>query len=245
MPSTRLHLLTDAVRRLDIRALVLASAVAGFFVWVLPARPVLMLDAGFFAFLALQGGLSRLNGAAARTYIKFVVFWVAAKFLVDCIGADNTVGERLADAGVLALRLTGLALLGLIITGDSSPRALGQALSWFAKPLLREHSWKAALALSLMLTAMPRIGRTAANLNRTLRLRGTSLSIVRRFTLIALATLRIIAQEAESIAIAVMTRDLFRPEPWQTDGKPHAGRIDPGGAAGCCAGGFSPVTPRR
>ena len=205
------------VSQVDRRLLVAFSAIIGFLAWRASIETVFLINGLLLVFLWLQNGLMRLISPAARSYAVFISFWVASKFLLDYISAETTLAQQFQDALLMGSRLITLALLSFIMTHDATPRKMGFVLSWFSKPFLRADAWKAALTLALMLSAMTRIGRMLRNLNQTLYLRNPSLPIYRRFMLIGLTALRVLAQESESIAIAIASRDLYRPEPWEAD----------------------------
>ena len=205
------------IASLDRRLLVIASALIGFAAWQVSLETVLLINAFLFLFLWLQASLLRLKSPAAKSYAFLIIFWTISKFLLDTVSFNTSLETRILDASTMAARLLSLAFLSFIITYNASPRKMGAVLAWFSKPFLRKNSWKASLALALMLSAMVRIGRTLKSINQTLYLRNPTLPVYRRFMLIGLTTLRILAQESENITIAIASRDLYRPEPWEPE----------------------------
>ena len=201
----------------DSRTRVITTAFLGACAWFLPIIAVLLLNILLFVVLWLHGGLTKTNRQRAKYYTVFILFWLGTKFLMDCFNPQLSLKDQLIIVGTLGLRLLALASLSFIIIQNTSSKELGQTLSWFLRPFLRNRAWKASLALAIMLSALPRIGRTLSALNQTFHIRNPNLSLIRRIIFISLAALRISAQETENIATAILSRDLYRPEPWEND----------------------------
>jgi hypothetical protein len=68
-----------------------------------------------------------------------------------------------------------------------------------------------------MISFLPKITATMTEINRSLKLRAPKLSAYHRLRLMGLTTLRAVGSQTWDTAIAIASRDLYRPEPWIWD----------------------------
>jgi biotin transport system permease protein len=153
-------------------------------------------------------------------YLAFLVVWTAAQFLLTLSQIPGAYGLAARSAASLGGRLAVVVGLAMAVPLAATPLAVGRAVGWFLGPIdrllgLSGLSWRAALALCLMMSFLPRAIAAAKALDRTLRLRAPRLPILKRLRLEGEAMLRILGSQAWEAALAIAARDLWRPEPWR------------------------------
>lgn len=217
----------------DPRALVAAVTITGLLAWLLPWQGLLW----FFALACI------LAVAACRTmpggrqtlgaYGIFVLLWVLSSFFLRLFDQPDAVGSAMKEALLLGARLFTLLGLAMAVPMAATPLTLGRTLAWYLhwparaeayvcslwpggglKPKIFTGVWRAALALALMMAFFPRLLRMLAALRRSLQLRAPRLALHRRFALLGLAVLRVCSAQTWDMALAIASRDLYRPEPW-------------------------------
>ncbi len=218
----------------DARLLVLCVAALSLTAWLAP-WPVLLcllLPACALACAAVQ--LMPRGRAVLAAYGFFILIWAGSRFCLYLLEHPGAFSPALAGAALLGCRLFTLLGLALAVPLVVTPLTLGRVLAWIlsgparleaaacsgplrgkVRPRLTELAWRAGLALALMMAFFPRAFETLSGLRRTLRLRAPHLPLHRRLALLALAALRILSSQTWDMALAVASRDLYRPGPWQ------------------------------
>ena len=219
--------------RCDVRLLVALVTVSGVAAWLAPWQ-------GLFCFfflaciLAATAFLTLPEGRGALTaYGLFVLVWVVSRLCLYLFEHPGAFGPALEGAVLLGMRLFTLLGLALAVPLTVTPLTLGRVLSWYlgwlvrseaavcthlfrgkVRPVLGEGVWRAALALALMMAFFPRTFRTLSDLRRSLARRAPHLPLRRRVTLLGVSVLRILSVQTWDMALAVASRDLYRPQPW-------------------------------
>jgi biotin transport system permease protein len=216
-------------RSLDPRLKLAAALLVGPALWRVPvsaatvAAVFLLLLTRFLA--AGQPGGRKM----ARSLLTFILFWVAAKAVLD--GITGVPPEYMAsDALQLAVRLAALLMLGLSLALSTSARALGLAVAWALGPLLgRERAWRTALALSLMVHFLPICLSALNGVREAAALRFPDAGFFRRMGIVPQAVIRSLGQRTWNQTLAVACRGLDRAEAWKPDfdwsGKDWAGAV--------------------
>lgn len=204
-----------ALKNIDHRILVVLSALIGVSIWVLPIPILFPFILLLYIFFQIRGGLTIDQKKSVSRYFYFILFWVSTKFIIDTLVLSSSFEIVYTGSVLLFFQLFILILLSLIINQNVSPRIIGQTMGWFVKPILGKKAWKVSLLLMIMLSMMPRIFRLSQKLNQTILIRAPHLSLFKRISLTSIAVLKITFSETESIAIAILSRDLFRSEPWE------------------------------
>ena len=219
---------------IDPRALVALVSVAGVLAWLLPWQGL----AAFFALACLIAGTAYyvLPGgrAALAAYGLFILLWVVSRLSLYLFEYPGAFGPALEGALLLGARLFALLGIAMAVPMAATPLTLGRTLSWYLqwlvsaetaicslrcfrsrlRPFFAGGVWRAALALALMMAFFPRSFRALSALRRSLRLRAPNLALHRRFTLLGLAALRVLSAQTWDMALAIASRNLYRPEPW-------------------------------
>ncbi|MDR1577670.1 MAG: hypothetical protein LBT86_05525 [Deltaproteobacteria bacterium] len=222
----------------DSRLLVAALSLSGLVAWNLTWRywPIVALFWG----LALIPTLTAFQlypqaRGALLAYGLFVLFWIIAQFVLY---AWDKPGQTLAAfylASGLGIKL--LTLLGLAMTMPlaATPITLGRASAWFLEKLAtpwlwlkrlfprgkkkadsgQTPFWRVSLALTLMMAFFPRALRTARELQLSLKRRAPFLPLPKKIKFLGLALLRVVSSQTWEITLAIVSRDLDRPEPWR------------------------------
>jgi hypothetical protein len=219
----------------DARVLACAAAVLNVLAWTAPPEALFCLlvfacACAITAFCVMPWGRAIL-----AAYGFFILTWVVARFCLYLFEHPGAFVPALEGAALLGCRLFALLGLTLAVPLTMTPLTLGRVLSWFLgwltrpeaalcslpplrsrlRPALGEGAWRASLALALMMAFFPRAVRTLADLRRNLRVRAPNLSRRRSIGLLALAALRILSVQTLDMALAIASRDLYRPQPWQ------------------------------
>lgn len=217
----------------DPRALVAAVTVASVLAWLLPWQGMLcfFILASIVAAAAcrvMPGGRQALGA-----YGVFVLLWTFSGFFLRIFEQPGALGPAMEDALLLGARLFTLLGLAMAVPMAVTPLTLGRTLAWYLqwparaeayacslwpkgglKPKVFTGVWRAALALALMMAFFPRLLRMLAALRRSLHLRAPRLALHRRLALLGLAVLRVCSAQTWDMALAIASRDLYRPEPW-------------------------------
>ena len=222
----------------DPRALVAAVTAAGVLAWLLPWPGLLC----FFALACvLAVTVCRVTPGGRRAlsaYGLFVLLWALSSFCLAFFEQPDALAPALEGALLLGARLFTLLGLALAVPLAATPLTLGRTLAWYLhwparaeahicslwpggrlKPVLFTGVWRAALALTLMMAFFPRLLRIVAALRRSLQLRAPRLALHRRFALLGLAVLRVCSAQTWDMALAIASRDLYRPEPWMVQAR--------------------------
>jgi hypothetical protein len=220
--------------RLDTRALVAGVSLAGTLAWVMPWQAT----AFFFVaacVIALTAVVELREGRAAlAAYGVFVLMWTVLQYLLHLLeypGEFATAGIRAALLGGKLFTLLGLALA---VPLAATPLSLGRTLTWYlgwlagaekwvcgaifsgrVRPCLAGGVWRAAMALSLMMAFFPRSLRAMKALRRSLLLRAPRLPVYKRVALMGLALIRVVSSQTWDMTLAIASRNVYRPEPWE------------------------------
>ena len=123
------------------------------------------------------------------------------------------------QTGIFCVQLSSLVLLGLLLAGAYSAYSLACAFSWCLRPLNflgNNHGWKLALALALLLNYIPRIFETLDSIRRATLLRHLPVQGLAYWRMALPRFLSILAEQTWSQAIAIASRKLDNPKPWET-----------------------------
>jgi hypothetical protein len=224
----------SCLKRVDIRLLVALVSSGGVLAWVMPWQ----VTAVFFCIaliIALTAAKLFCEGRGALlAYTFFVLMWTVSQlmlFLWEHPGAFHDAWEA---ALLLGARLFALLGLTLAVPLTTTPFTLGKTLTWYLgwltraekficahifrgkiSPFLSEGVWRAALALSLMMAFFPRSLRAMKNLRQSLSMRAPHLKLHKRVGLLGLAMLRIVSAQIWDMTLAIASRNVYRPEPWE------------------------------
>lgn len=198
----------------DARPKVLLALILGITFWRLPDAALgVVLPLGLLVCFVL-GGFSGPNRGLWPGGLLFVLGWTVAKGVLD-FWAGVPPHALITAAGLFALRLLLLLVLGLCLALSASPLRMGRAFAWYMGPFLRGRAWEAALALTLMIHFLPLAWFRAVALAQALSLRWPRCPWWRRAWLVPQALLRTLAMDTWTQALAVAARGLDGPEPWR------------------------------
>lgn len=203
---------------LDPRVSVFLVLVIGLQTWTLPPRGLALLGLGVVLVLTVLGAQDATKLRVARTYLALIAFWVVAQVILLVIQGASLAQGAVAGS-ILGGRLAILVSLGLILAMLASPRALGLALSWYSRPLLRKSAWKVALALALMVHFLPMVWTSIETTRSSISLRCPDLPWRKRATLIPQATIRALSQKTWEQTIAIAARRLDSADAWKATAK--------------------------
>lgn len=242
-PDRAANAVRAALERIDTRLLAALVSTGGVLAWVLPrgwAVAVFFCIALVIALTAVK--LLRDGRGVLLAYVVFVLLWAGSQFLLFLWENPGAYREALEAALFLGARLFTLLGLALAAPLAATPFALGRTLAWYlgrvagleryvrnrifrgkATPFFTEGAWRAALAISLMMAFFPRALRAMKELRRSLAMRAPNLKPHRRAGLVGLAVLRIASAQTWDMTLAVASRNLYRPEPWEWPAKPGSG----------------------
>lgn len=220
--------------RVDVRLLVAFVSVGGVLAWTLPWQGGAVFFLTACAAAATAAVELKDGRAALAAYGLFVLLWTTSQLLLFLFENPGRFEEAVAVSALLGARLFTLLGLALLVPLVATPLLLGRTLTWYlrwlvvaeafvcrvvfrnkARPFLAENVWRAALALTLMAAFFPRSLRAAAALRRSLALRAPRLPLYKKAALMGLALLRVVGAQTWDMALAVASRDLYRPEPWE------------------------------
>jgi len=227
--------LKQRLTQLDPRLLVLLCALGGVCAWTMPWQSLL-----FFVPLALLFYLAAfvlLPGSRAMltAYAVFSAFWATSFGLLQFWEHPGNLEYFLQAGLIFGLRLFTLLGLALPVPLALTAIKLGRVLTWYAKslawlevkfcslpavngklrPKIAENAWRCGLALVIMASFLPRAFRLMQSLSRALRTRAPHLPLCKRVTLLGLAALRVLSVQTWDMTIAIASRDLYRPVPWE------------------------------
>ncbi|MCL1888917.1 MAG: hypothetical protein FWF99_00230 [Desulfovibrionaceae bacterium] len=215
--------------RLDPRLLVLLCSLGGLCAWLAPwtwTAPLLLpaLCLALNAWRTLPGGR-----VIAVAQIAFILLWGLGFLGFRAWEAGEIAPETVEQTLIFCARLGTMLGLALAIPLALTPLALGRVMAWGLRKLgAPETAWRAALALVIMLSFLPKGLRALSGLNRSLRLRVPNLPRRRAFFLLGLASLRLLGVQTWEISLAIAGRDLYRPGPWLWRSPYGRSRIKPG-----------------
>lgn len=209
--------LARLVRALDPRLKMAMALALGPSLWLLAPAPVAVCGVLLSCVVRALSASQPLGAKMVRSMMLFVILWVAVKAGFDSLSAIPP--EQVAvDAGILALRLSALLLLGLGLALSTSAQALGMAVSWAIRPLLGgERAWKFALSLALMVHFLPLCLSTVNQVKETLSRRCPDCPLRRRLVIIPQAVLRNLGQKTWNQTLAVAGRGLERAAAWEPE----------------------------
>lgn len=226
------------LKNADPRVTILVCGVLGVCAWQAGAVGVAVYGLGAAVACAALSREDRALLRDLRVAGVFVVFWMAVHFALDSLGWIGEQGiipplaDRLGAAGLLGMRLAVLMAVGFALARSASPRRMGLALSWFLRPVLRGHAWRAALGLALMIHFLPLAREVLDRARLSVRLRAPRVSAWKRFLLVPQVALRALSRLTWSQAVAVAARGLDRPAAWQGTWPPNDGHWATGAAVG-------------
>lgn len=238
----------SALVRIDVRVLVALVSVAGMLAWVMPRQVtafffVLSCGIAFSAATLLKEGR-----AALAAYGFFVCMWSVSQYLLYLFENPGRFDTALTVSVLLGARLFTLLGLALAVPLAATPLTLARTFSWYLgwlagaeallcgtvfrgkiRPYFSGGVWRAALALCLMMAFFPRSLRAMSALRRSLTLRAPRLPLSRRVALMGIALLRVVSAQTWDMTLAIASRGLYRPGPWEWGGSREK---DSGGNAG-------------
>jgi len=206
--------------RPDARLAVLLSMVAGFCVW--RYSPV-VLAALLFALawlMARQPSFPGLGRPILRPVLRFALFFGLLKLCLDMLNPDIGAGQAAVNAAMLTGRLLSAVCIGLALLLLCGPRGLCLALTWYLRPMLRNNAWKVGLAAALTIHFLPMVFLLVSQTSSQIRLRLPHLGPLRRMALLGQSTLRQSAQKSWKQSVALLARDVNKPEAWVLRGLP-------------------------
>lgn len=225
----------SCLKRIDIRLLVALVSFGGVFAWVSPwwqGTAVLFCIALVIALTAAK--LLRDGRGALLAYTIFVLMWAISQYMLFLWENPGAFQEALNVALLLGARLFTLLGLALAVPLTATPFRLGKTLTWYlgwltgaekfictrifrgkVTPFIGEGVWRAALALSLMMAFFPRLLRAMKNLRQSLAMRAPHVKLHKRVGLMGLAMLRIVSAQTWDMTLAIASRNVYRPEPWE------------------------------
>lgn len=205
------------VRSLDPRLKLAIALVLGPCLWKIGIISVSLYAIVFFLILIPLAKSQPLGGKMVRGLLVFVLFWVALKIGIDGV-TGMPLGQVALDALELGLRLTALLLLGLSLAMSTSARSLGLAVSWAIRPLVgKEHAWRLALSLALMIHFLPMCLSTMTSVKETVARRCPEYGFRQRMLIIPQAAMRNLGQKTWSQTLAVAGRGLEDPQAWEPE----------------------------
>jgi biotin transport system permease protein len=205
------------IRRLDPRLKLGVSLALGPSLWLLDLPWVGVLAAILVCLVLPLAANQPLGGRMVRGLLIFVCCWMVIKAGLDGI-AGLALGQVVAGAAALGLRLTALLLLGLFLALSASPRALGLAVSWVVRPIVgAERAWRLALSLALMVHFLPLCLSTVSQVRQTLGCRCPQCGFFARMVIVAQATIRALGQKTWHQTLAVAGRRLDNADAWEPD----------------------------
>jgi hypothetical protein len=220
--------------RFDTRALVAVVSIAGLLAWVMPwqAAVFFFVPACVIAFTAAVE--LRDGRTALAAYGVFVLIWTVSQLLLHLFEHPGEFRAANIRAALLGGRLFTLLGLALAVPLAATPLALGRTLTWYlgwlsgaekwvcgalfrgrVTPVLAGGFWRAALALSLMMAFFPRSMRAMKELRRSMLMRAPRLAPHKRAALMGLALIRVVGSQTWDMTLAIASRNLYRPEPWE------------------------------
>ena len=198
---------------LDDRVLLPPVILAGAILWKLPPAGISLLGLCLALLYAGQKGARGLAGFVLRC-APLTLYWG----MMSAVSILLTGGSWLQawHAGMDAcLRILACFVLGGWLCARCGARGLALALEWHLRPFCRDRSWKAGLALAVMLSVFPRLLRSFRSAWEASSLRLARQNVARRASCAALATLRGLPDEAASIGFALAARGLDSPACWR------------------------------
>ncbi|BDQ33147.1 CbiQ family ECF transporter T component [Pseudodesulfovibrio portus] len=207
----------DGLRALDPRLKLAAALVLGPCLWKVHVASAAFCALVFLFLVPMLSASRPLGSRMVKSLFFFIFLWVAVKSGVDAMtGVPSE--YILADAGQLAVRLTGLVLLGLVLALSTSPRTIGLAVAWYIRPLVgRERAWRVALSLALMVHFLPICLSTVIGVRDALDRRCPEMGGIMKARVIPQAVIRNLGQKTWSQTLAVASRGLEGPEAWEAD----------------------------
>ncbi|CAK7008649.1 MAG: hypothetical protein DELT_00351 [Desulfovibrio sp.] len=224
----------SCLRRLDVRLLVAFVSVGGVLAWVGPWRVTALFFCIALAIALTAAKLLREGRGALLAYTFFVILWTASQLMLFLWENPGAFQEAVEISFLLGARLFTLLGLALAVPLTATPFTLGKTLTWYLgwlvgaenfvcsrifrgkiKPFFAEGVWRAALALSLMMAFFPRVLRAMKSLRQSLAMRAPYLKLHTRVALMGLAILRVVSSQTWDMTLAIASRNVYRPEPWQ------------------------------
>ena len=227
--------LKQRLTQLDPRLLALLCALSGICAWTMPWPALFFFVPPALVFYVAAFALLPGGRAILAAYAGFSAFWAVSFGLLQYWEhPDNR--EYFLQAGLIfGLRLFTLLGMALPVPLALTAIKLGRVLTWYVKslawlevkfcslpalrgklkPKIAENAWRCGLTLVIMLSFLPRAFRLMQSLGRTLRTRAPGLPLCRRVTLLGFAALRVLSVQTWDMTIAIASRDLYRPLPWE------------------------------
>ncbi|MCC8193283.1 MAG: hypothetical protein LIP28_01370 [Deltaproteobacteria bacterium] len=220
--------------RLDTRVLVGFVSAAGLLAWIMP-WPVTVFFFAVACVFAFTAAVELRDGRAALTaYGVFVLVWTVSQLALFLLEHPGQFREATIQAALLGGRLFVLLGLALAVPLAATPLMLARTLTWYLgwlvgaekwvcftlfrrkiTPVLAGGVWRAALALCLMMAFFPRSMRSMKELRRSLLMRAPRLPLYKRAGFMGLAVLRVVSSQTWDMTLAIASRNLYRPEPWE------------------------------
>ncbi|MBP3730074.1 MAG: hypothetical protein J6I40_01215 [Mailhella sp.] len=168
----------------------------------------------FFSLLLVCGiGLSSLCRQIVK-WLPLALYWGVMNGLsvfVTEYSLDRAALSCASACGRIAL----VFMLGGVLCVFFTAVQLARAAEWYVRPVLPKTSWRIGLALAMMLSIIPEMGRMLSHARESARLRLRSRSLLQKTACIAKLCLQSVSERADSMAFSVAARRLDRPEPWQ------------------------------
>ncbi len=207
----------EGVRGLDPRLKLGAALVLGPSLWKVHVGAAAVCALILLGLVPLLSPSRPQGMRMVKGLLFFVFLWVAVKVGVDAVtGVPSE--YIIADAGQLAVRLSGLVLLGLALALSTSARTMGLAVSWGLRPLVgRERAWRVALSLALMVHFLPICLSTALGVRDVLDRRCPGVGGLMKARVVPRAVIRNLGQRTWNQTLAVASRGLEGPEAWEPD----------------------------
>ncbi len=207
--------LRNRLASLDRRVLIAIVSLVGIAIWQITG--LLLLAASVLALMvvALFPHEVKKRRHLIKVYAVFLLFWGVMKGGATLWATPGDLHGAILESAVMTARLLTLVCLGLVLSFGSTPCELGRAFGWFLQPLMGKSAWKAALALTIMLSFMPRLIVVFQGLHTHFRLRRPRIGLRARAVLFGIAVMRVLSMQSRDLAMAVAARDLYRPDPWR------------------------------
>lgn len=215
--------------------------ITGSCIWMVPLFVCCLLACVTGVVFVLWRYALRLPPRTMQRLGKFIVFWVVLKFCLQYVplfwgereqlfpaGSEFSfalVGqlvesvwlhrEALYDIGIFCLRLGILVIWGILLVGFYSAYELACAFGWYLRPCKRFETWRIALALALLLHYLPRIYETLDTIKMGARLRHLPVKGFAFWRLVFPRFFAVLAQQTWAQAIAIASRRLDAPSPWE------------------------------
>lgn len=203
--------------RLDARIKLLLLLTASFITQYQPDwfLPIWLLGlSGLFAHREMRtsAAIAMVRGGAVFAAVWFMMLFIYLLWS-GAVAAD---AARYALS--MAARLLALALAGAAFARLSPPIDTGRAASWFLRPFLGRHAWKAGLSLALVAWFLPTALRLLGEVNAAMKMRRIKTGWRKKSLLLCGTALRLMEKKAWELALGLTSRELDRDGVWRMRG---------------------------